>query len=167
MIRHHGTGTVFTFPNGYEVSIALPYDRSVNVSGEGLECDVVHVLWTAYGGAFQDAGMLDPVELVAMLGKIAAIPTFKANFMGRFKEGPPRYEHNRIGAIYLGRYDRVHLVAISDDLWYQDGEVYARCGPSHHDISSSEQEPNHPSIRCALSRARSLGLPVKTPATTL
>lgn len=158
MIRQHNNGTEFTFPNGYAASTAF-YAGRFELTAAGLEAEVVHLVWWAYGGAIQHYGLVDATELMGCLQTLANLPTIKPTWMERFKEYPPRYDHNRLGAVFLGRYDRIHLAAnVTDDLWYQDGKVYARWGHHHADLCDNEQEPNHPAIKAALSRATSLGL---------
>lgn len=158
MIRQHSNGTELTFLNGYSASMAF-YDGQCRLSAAGITAKTIHLMWTAYGGVHQDHGMVNATELAFYLAKLADLPTIMGSYAEKFKETPPRYLHNRLGAIYLGRYDRTHLMTeVTDDLWYQDGKVYARFGDHHHDVCDDTQEPNHPAIKAAFCRAARLGL---------
>lgn len=157
MIRQHSNGTELTFLNGYSASMAF-YDGQCEVSAAGITAKTIHLMWTAYGGVHQDYGMVTANELATCLEKLADLPMIMGQYAEKFKETPPRYLHNRLGAIYLGRYDRMHMVQVTDDLWYQDGKVYARYGDHHDDVCDDTQEPNHPAIKAAFIRALKLGL---------
>lgn len=172
MIRSTINGLDFQLSNLIHASIVL-MDGEANISAAGISGDHCHVVFTRFGGVQNWYGPCDATEAVKVLGRLANVPLpDRDNVRLKLLQTPPRFEHIRPDALYLGRWDfyaNPQDQGVPYDLWVErqgDDLLYvARWGNRHDDYTDNLKEPGYKAITVAMSRARSLyGL---TPATAV